>query len=45
MKLFKKEDRDPVAEQAFAYRLSTLAHRTKSASDPYRAQDPDPIAA
>ena len=46
MKLFKKEERDPVQEQAFAYRLSTLTHRTKGALDPYgRAQDPDPIAA
>lgn len=46
MKLFKKEERDPIEEQAFAYRLSTLTHRTKTAADPYgRAQEPDPIAA
>ena len=46
MKLFKKEDRDPVQEEAFAYRLSSLTHRTKGALDPYgRATDPDSIAA
>ncbi|HVH37292.1 MAG TPA: hypothetical protein VM757_01740 [Sphingomicrobium sp.] len=46
MKLFKKEDRDPIQEQAFAYRLSTLTHRTKGALDPYgRATDTDAVAA
>ncbi|HET7708285.1 MAG TPA: hypothetical protein VFK50_01985 [Sphingomicrobium sp.] len=46
MKLFKKEERDPIAEQALAYRLSVLANRAKSSLDPYgRNPDSDPIAA
>ena len=46
MKLFKKEERDPIAEQAFAYRLSTLTHRTRGAVDPYgRGADSDAVAA
>ena len=46
MKLFKKEERDPFAEQAFAQRLGALTNRTRGSADPYaRHQDPDPIAA
>jgi len=44
MKLFKKEERDPFAEEAFANRLAAIAGRTKTSSDPYR-QDPSPAAA
>jgi hypothetical protein len=44
MKLFKNEERDPFAEEAFANRLAAIAGRTKTASDPYR-QDPSPVAA
>jgi hypothetical protein len=44
MKLFKKEERDPFVEEAFAQRLAAVAGRTKSISDPYR-QDPSPAAA
>jgi len=46
MKLFRKADREPVYDEAFAQRLGALTHRTKGAADPYaRGQDPDPIAA
>lgn len=46
MKLFKKEERDPAEDQAFAYRLSTVTHRTRTAVDPYgRDREPDPVAA
>ena len=46
MKLFKKEERDPFAEEAFANRLAALASRTKGAADPYAIpQDQAPIAA
>ena len=44
MKLFKKEERDPVVDEAFAHRLAAIAGRTKSMSDPYR-QDASPAAA
>ena len=44
MKLFKKEERDPFAEEAFANRLAAIAGRTKTLSDPYR-QDPSAAAA
>jgi len=44
MKLFKKEERDPFAEEAFAQRLAAIAGRTKTLSDPYR-QDASPAAA
>ena len=46
MKLFRKEDRDPVVDEAFAHRLGALTQRTRGALDPYgRAQEPDPLAA
>jgi hypothetical protein len=46
MKLFRKEERDPVVDEAFAHRLGALTQRTRGAVDPYgRQQDPDPIAA
>jgi hypothetical protein len=46
MKLFKKEEREPVRDEAFAYRLGAITHRTKSSVDPYGRHDgPDPIAA
>ena len=44
MKLFKKEEPDPIVEEAFAHRLAAIAGRTKTSSDPYR-QDPSPAAA
>jgi len=44
MKLFKKEERDPFVEEAFANRLAAIAGRTKSLSDPYR-QEPGSAAA
>ena len=46
MKLFKKQERDPVQDEAFAYRLNAITHRTRGASDPFgRAPDADAIAA
>ena len=46
MKLFKREEREPVRDDAFAYRLGAITNRTKSAVDPYaRAPDPDAVAA
>jgi hypothetical protein len=38
MKFFKKEERDPFAEEAFAQRLGALTNRTKGAADPYATQ-------
>ena len=46
MKYFRKEERDPFAEEAFAQRLAAIAGRTKDASDPYaRPQESAPVAA
>ena len=46
MKYFRKEERDPFAEEAFAQRLAAIAGRTKGASDPYAPpQDTAPVAA
>ena len=46
MKLFKKEERDLFAEEAFAQRLGALTNRTKGSIDPYaRNHGPDAVAA
>ena len=46
MKYFRKEERDPFADEAFAQRLAAIAGLTKGATDPYsQPQDPAPIAA
>ena len=46
MKYFKKEERDPFADEAFAQRLAAIAGRTKGAIDPYaRPPEAAPVAA
>jgi len=46
MKLFRKQERDPAQDEAFAYRLSAITHRTRGTIDPYgRAPDADAVAA
>ena len=45
MKFFKREERDPFAEEAFAVRLGALTNRTKGTADPYRLHDQGSVAA